>query len=276
MGASAAADTTMPESPSFARRVAAVAVGLFALWELAFIPAANLIDLVHRRPGPDDTDPVADPFQSAGTFTSVEPVQRAAERIGDVLDFWSEVTGQDQGWKLFSPGSPPHSLFAAVEFHDADGTVTQVRSRFEPADLSRPPVRTLLVPNRYYNFEAQFTTPGWYCSAESLAQYPDMWASELPKTVRDNHRHTTAWLRWHTRLYRAAHPGRGEPVAVVLLYRFIPTPDPNDSAGWSKPVVERPYARWLPGGPAEPGCLALEGYDPVAGRYVRFPVEGTR
>ena len=40
----------MTESPSPARRGLAVAVGLFALWQLVFLPAANLIDFVPRRP----------------------------------------------------------------------------------------------------------------------------------------------------------------------------------------------------------------------------------
>src|SRR5437764_15333300 len=124
-----------PSPLSPARRALAVGVGLFALWQLVFLPAANLIDFIPRRPGPHDTDPVMDAYQERGTFTTVEPLQRSVEVAGDVLDFWSEATGQDQGWSLFAPGSPPHSLFQSVELRFADGEVVEVRSRFEPNDL---------------------------------------------------------------------------------------------------------------------------------------------
>jgi len=266
----------MRETPSPARRAAAVGVGLFVLWQLAYLPAANLIDFVPRRMGDHDLNPAIDPFQEAGAFTDFEPLQRAAERVGDAIDCWSELSGQDQGWKLFSPGTPSHSLFPAVEFRFADGTTEQVRSRFEPADLTHPPMRPPVVNDRYYNYESQFTTPGWYSCRESLDLYPEMWSKELPKTVRDNHRHIIAWLKWQTALYRAAHPERGSPVEVVLMYRFIPTPKPHGPPGWTGPITERPYARWLPGGPAEAGMLPVEGFDPIANEYVRFPVEGTR
>jgi len=59
-------------------------------------------------------EPIADGYQQRGTFTSVEPLQRTADVTGDVLDFWSEASGQEQGWSLFAPGMPPYSVFPAV------------------------------------------------------------------------------------------------------------------------------------------------------------------
>jgi hypothetical protein len=215
-----------------------------------------------------------DGYQKWGTFTGVEPLQRSAEVVGDVLDFWSEVTGQDQGWMMFAGGNPPHSLFQAVELRFADGQTVEIRSRFEPADLKNPSPRAPMVHDRRFNFEAQFPNPGWYCSAESLERYPEMWSRELPRTVRDAHPQIMAWLRWHLREYDRAHPGRGTPVEVVLKYRYIPTPLPGEPREWTKPVTERPYCRWKPLETPEPGYLPLEGYDPVNKRFVRLTEAG--
>ena len=260
----------MTESPSPARRGLAVAVGLFALWQLVFLPAANLIDFVPRRPAPCDLDPVMDMYQAKGTFTRVEPLQRAAEVAGDVLDFWAEVTGQDQGWMLFAGGNPPHTLFQAVELHFADGEAVTIRSRFEPADLANPAPRLPLWHDRFFNFESQFPNPGWYCSTESLERFPEVWSKELPQAVRDAHPQILVWLRWHVREYQKAHPDRGTPTEVVLKFRYIPTPLPGEPKEWTKPLTERPYCRWKINEPPEPGYLPLEAYDPVANRYVRL------
>src|SRR5215207_9014241 len=137
----------MPESsepPSLVRRALAAAVGLFAAWQLVFIPAANLIDFVPRRVGPP-LEPIADGYQQRGTFTTIEPLQAAADRTGDVLDFWSEVTGQEQGWSLFAPGMPPYSAIPTVEFRFADGSSDTVLSPYEPLDKQNPRPRAPLI-----------------------------------------------------------------------------------------------------------------------------------
>lgn len=265
----------MTESPSLARRVAAVAVGLFAVWELIFLPAANVIDLIPRRPGPNDLYPTMDPYQEQGTFTSFEPLQRGAELAGDVLDFWSEVTGQEQGWKLFAAGNPPHSLFPALELRFADGEVVEIRSPYEPADLSNPLPRPPMIHDRLFNYEATFTNPGTFCCPESLARYPEMWSRGLPETVCEGQAQLLTWLKWHLKQFQSANPDRGMPAEVVLKYRYIPTPLPTELRAWTKPVIERPYARWKLGS-ADPAFLPVEGFDPVNGVYVRFPAEGGR
>ena len=114
-----------------------MAVGLFAAWQLVYLPAANLITFVPLRVGPP-LEPVANGYQERGTFTSVEPVQRAAEFTGSAIDFWSEVSGQEQVLGAFAPGVPPYAVAPAVEFHFADGTSDTVRSPFEPTDKLEP------------------------------------------------------------------------------------------------------------------------------------------
>jgi hypothetical protein len=262
-----------PRAPSLARRALAVAVGLFAAWQLVYLPAANLIDLVPRRTGPP-LEPIDDSHQVRGTFTSVEPLQRAAEITGDALDFWSEVSGQEQGWSLFAPGMPPYTVVPAAEFHFADGTSDTLLSPYEPTDKRRPRLRPPLVDNRPFNNEAMLTYPVWFippveiaeafAPPEDVARLPEAYRT-LPEAARAWRGLVRAWLAWRLKEYRAAHPERGAPVAVVLKHRYIPTPAPNQPPDWTAPVVERPYAKW------RPGDDGYEVYDAVNRRFV--PVE---
>lgn len=265
----------MPDSSlsagSLPRRVLAVGVGLFATWQFLFLPAANLIDFVPRRLHGPDLEPINDQYQAHGTFTRVEPLQRAAEYTGDVLDFWSEVTGQEQGWSLFAPGTPPYSVFPAVEFRFADGTSDTMLSEFEPADKRNPALRLPLLDNRYFNYEAQFThavrfappeeVAKLYVPAEDAAKVREYFR-DLPDTVRAWRKPIRAWLAWRLKEYRAAHPDREMPVEVILKHRYVPTPKPVEPPEWTRPVQERPYVRWRPANDS------FEAYDIVKEQFV--------
>jgi hypothetical protein len=261
--------TTHPPSPLC--RVLAVAVGLFATWQLIYLPAANLIDLIPRRPNSPDLEPVGDQYQVKGAFTSIEPLQRSAEYTGDVLDFWSEVTAQEQGWALFAPGMPPYSVFPAVELHFADGTSDTALSQFEPLDKQHPRFRTPLVNNRLFNYEAQLIYPVQYSPPEEIAERfmkPEEFATvsemyrELPNIVRAWRGPYRAWIAWRTKQYLAAHPERGTPTVVILKHRYILTPMPGTPAQWTQPAVERPFARW------HPATDLFEAYDAINRRFV--------
>jgi hypothetical protein len=242
-------------TPSLFRRVIAVAVGLFAIWQFIYLPASNVIIFVPRRLSGPGLEPVGNPYQAKGTFTSVKPIQRAAECTGDVLDFWSEATAQEQGWVLFALGPPPYSVFPAVEFHFADGQSDTVLSQFEPLDKLHPQIRPPLVNNRVLNYEAQLTTPVTFVPPEELAkrfmppeEYRRMVEShrDLPDIVSRWRRPFRAWLVWQTKRYTAVHPERGTPTVAILKHRYIPTPLPGTPAEWTQPPVERPFARWYP------------------------------
>jgi hypothetical protein len=248
----------------FYRRALAAAVGLFAAWQLVYLPAANLIDFVPRRTHGSELEPVSDTYQAKGRFTTVEPLQRAAEYTGDVLDFWSEVSGQEQGWSLFAPGTPPYSLIPAAEFHFADGTSDTLLSPYEPADKRHPGLRPPLVNNRPFNFEAQFIYPVWYAPPEAVEQYPHLYR-DLPDGVRAWRKPIRAWLAWRLKEYRAARPDRPGPTEVILKHRYIPTPRPGELPEWTRPPEERPFARW------RPADDSLDAYDAVNKRFV--PVE---
>jgi hypothetical protein len=259
-----------PAPPSFARRVLAVAVGLFATWQLVFIPAANLIDFVPRRLGPP-LEPISDSYQARGTFTTIEPLQRTADYTGAVLDTWGELSGQEQGWSMFAPGMPPYSVTPAVEFRFANKPSDTVLSPYEPLDKQNPRLRPTLVNTRPLHIESQLVFPAWFAPPEEiarsfappeeLAQLPDAYRT-LPESARKWRDLARVYLVWHFKKYRAAHPDHPEPVEVVLKHRFIPTPHPGRPRGWTQPVVERPYALW------RPADDSYEVYDAVEKRFV--------
>lgn len=237
-------------------------VGAFALWQLVFPPLANVLEFVPLRPTASDLDPPIETTQTWGRFTAVEPLQRSAEALGYTLAMWGELTGQEQGWNMFTPAFPPWTVVMAAEFHFPDGTTDRTASRFDP---SPPRPRVPLLYDREFNYEANVFMLAWHCHPESLAEQPDVWR-RLPERVRENEHLVTRWLSWQAKRYAAAHPGKPAPAEVVLVLRYIPTPRPESGA--VRPGFERPFARWFPGGPKQPGLMPLEGYDPVAGRFV--------
>lgn len=238
-------------------------VGAFALWQLVSPPLANVMEFVPVRPTAYDVDPPIETTQRWGRFTDVEPVQAAAEALGTALSGWGELTGQEQGWNMFTPAFPPYTVVMVAEFHFPDGTADRVASRFNP-DPPRP--RFPLVYDREFNYEANVFMLAWHCHPESRAEGSDV-CRQLPEKVRENDHLITRWLSWQAKRYATAHPGKPLPTEVVLVLRYIPTSLPDGSGG-GRPTFERPFARWLPAGPTEAGYMPLEGYDPVAGWFV--------
>ncbi|AWM41213.1 hypothetical protein GobsT_01710 [Gemmata obscuriglobus] len=265
----------MAENPSMPEPKAGFVpwlVGLLALWQIAFIPLANAWEWLPRRPTPADDYPERSTTQRWGRFTNSDTLQVTSERIGDVFAFWAEATGQDQGWNMFTPDFPPHTVVPIAELKFADGRAVRVESRFSPADPERPGMRWPLVHDREFNYEANITMLGWHATPEAIAARPEH-GRELPERVRENHELLSHWLAWKTRVHLRASPGEAVPVEVVLVFRYIPTPLPNDPPGAPRrPSFERPFARWRPGGPRAPGLLPLEGFDPVTERFVELKV----
>lgn len=250
-----------PRSTSRAGGAGAVLVGLFATWQLVALPLANLMQLVPLRPSDPPHEPWVNQYQARGAFTDSEPLQRAADTTGRVLEFWTEASGQEQGWSLFTPGPPPYSVFVATEFEWADGSRDTLFSPFEPRDLEHPPLRPPLIRFRDQHFEMQFVYPVWYASPEAVAERPDLWAAPS-NAVRSNRAEIRAWLRWRLNDYLAANPHRTRPVAVVMKHRYISTPPPNAPSAGPHKIEERPYARW------HPATDELEAFDAVSARFV--------
>ena len=215
--------------PSRAQRGLAVLVGLFATWQLVFLPAANLVVFVPLRPAWPPLEPPVNAYQKKGTFTTFEPLQRTADRAGRALEFWGETSGQEQGWSLFAPGTPPYSVFVATEFQWVDDTSDTMLSQYEPRDYANPPFRTPLFYNRHFHFESQFVAAVWHAAPEAVAEHPEHWAN-LPDIVRASQNEIRAWLGWRLKEYLAANSHRDRSRAVILKHRYISTPKPGEVA----------------------------------------------
>lgn len=254
--------------PAWGRGILPWLVGLFALWQLAVLPLINLFEFVPLRRTKYDVNPPVESAQRWGRFTSADWLQESAEEIGYVLAAWGEATGQDQGWNMFTPGFPPHTVVLAAEFQLPDGSVDRTVSRFVPADLARPRPRWPVIHDREFNYEANIFMLAWDCDPPSISAEPEKWR-KLPERVRENEHLVLAWLRWQLKRFCAEHPARPEPVEVTLLLRYIPTPSPGEPADWTRrPVFERPFARWRPHEVPREGFMPLEGFDPVEERFV--------
>ncbi len=258
----------MNAPPTPARRWIAVGVGLFALWQMAFLVASNVLNLVPLRTNGAEDDMPYKPFQEEGTFTSFEPFQRVADVAGAALDAYGEVTGQEQQWSLFAPGFPPHSLFTAVDMTFADGSKVQVLSGFEPTDYNSPLIRAPFVNTRRYNVEMQFTPPVLQHTADAMREAAPVVRAQTFFYFRQCQPVLVTWLRWQIAQYAKAHPGRGGPVEVVYNARYIPTPLPGEPKVWDKPVRVRPLVRWFPTKATPADELPLQVYDEAAKRWV--------
>ncbi|MCS6864917.1 MAG: hypothetical protein RMJ56_05995 [Gemmataceae bacterium] len=239
----------------------AIAVGFFATWQLIYIPAANVIDLIPRRLNEPPLEPIRDTYQKTGTFTSLEPLQRAAEIAGDILDFWSEISGQEQGWSLFAPGPPPHSVFPAVELHFPDGRCETLLSPFEPLNKQHPPPRLPLLYTHVFNIEAQLTYPVWYAAPELVAEHPE-WFTDWPAFVQAWQKPIRAYLAWRLRQHQMANSPQQWPAEVILKHRYVRSPRPGEAPHWTHPVFERPFARW------RPADDTMEAFDVMTQRFV--------
>jgi hypothetical protein len=246
-------------------------IGAFALWQIVSSVLTNVFEFIPRRETPADHYPELSTTQRWGRFTRIEPLQETTELAGDVFAFWGEVTGQEQGWNMFTPDFPPHTVVPIAELRWADGSTARVASRFNPRDPEHPQSRWPLIHDREFNYEANITMIGWHATPEAVAAKPDVWG-KLPQRVRENNTLVLRWLVWKSHTYMTANPGTPEPVEVILVFQYIPTPLPNDAPNAPrKPAFERPFARWFPSGPRAPGLLPLEGFNPVTRQFVPLP-----
>src|SRR5262245_13907355 len=114
---------------SVPHRIASYLLGVFVCAQIVYLPLANIIQRVPRRmpPLPDE---MLVRHQCEGEVTTSEPVQSAIDAIGTATDRWGELTAQNQGWSLFAPRFGAAGTFLTLQVTAADGTTTELRSRF--------------------------------------------------------------------------------------------------------------------------------------------------
>ncbi len=226
---------TSPRPPTRRPGILQVLLGLFICWQLIFIVGSSIIALPEESPLP--------------------PVSR-------VLENWSWLTGQEQGWRQFTPAAPTQAAFVAVELEWADRPPVRIVSESEPADLGqfiRPFGGT-----RLGGYEGQFTMIGLKEGAAAVQENPERWRDWIAETVSDKARPLRAYLAWRVREFTRAHADQPPVAGAVLFLRIYQIPEAARDSWRLKGPVELPLARW------KPGQADVEAFDPVTESFMKI------
>jgi hypothetical protein len=230
-----------------------VLLGVFILFELIYLPAANVIKLVPLRL-PESRGELDDDIQLRGK-AYVEPVQRALDGLGAAMCRWGELTGQAQGWSLFAPLFGHQASLPSVWM-----SPETLNSPFLPDDpnfyFRWPSPRC-----RLFNYEYRLTLLYWTWSEESERDRPEEWRKAAVDRVRRQNRSMLAYLRWRTAPYFTALPSVPPNLTVTLWAELVPSPPPADPSAMRKPPDSQMLARWLPGQVSPSGWLPVQAFD---------------
>jgi hypothetical protein len=260
-----------------------VLLGLFVLWQLAFIVLINLLSMLSRaqRRLPEDLAPVADTV-APGWSGKAGHVHDAFNLVYEVASRYAEATGQTQSWALFSPNTNPHCVYPMLELHWDDdaaraaGPVTLLAGT-NPLDglagaavaqertkrsAARPPVRLLseheprdldhyfrLGRMRLRKFETNLTLTLLPYSDEKEQDRKKRWRKEIDEFASSEALVVLAFLRWRLTAYQREHPGKGPP-------------------RWDGPHEER-ILRWEPAEFLPRVYQPLQTWDPVTESFER-------
>ena len=268
-----------PSIRSFPSRLAARArawpprlLGAFIVWQLIFIPLANLLDFFpHRAIRLDELTDLRE--------VPPEMVQApaAVHALSAVTDRWAQITGQQQMWWLFAPQFPPQATFPAVELRWSDRPAVRLLSSLEPADTTSY-FRPVGSDDRLFQYEIHLGLGMVFWNEQTAAAEADVWREHFRNLVRMQWKSMRAYLRWRTNQFAAEHPHLPPPEEAVLLIRIFPTLPPDASFTESIQPTTQPLARWQISADSSDGFLPVEAYDPFERRYLRLPLplgEGT-
>jgi hypothetical protein len=304
-----------------------VALGLFILWQVFFLLAANLLGLAKEKrdvlaetvetivaeiaPGwPAEKGDAQAAVQEAidaaapGWRTGTGDVYEAVEAVTTWTTHWSQVTGQPQGWELFSapgyecpfpvvelrwdePPPPPWEagpLLAPVGFNNALSAAVVAAAARRPRPLMAYEPELLRSDNEpadpdHYLRLGQFRLRRYESYVVPiLARHTDeideaikeRWREQIVDHLRTRQEWETvrAYLRWRMEAYQRAHPERPRPSQIILHVRryHILTVDERAGSPWEEPDVQ-PIARWRPSVSPPSDYLGVEMFNPVTDTF---------
>jgi len=236
------------------RRIASYLIGLFVCVQLAYLPLANILQRIPRRPDPLP-DEILGRHQREGRASDSDSIQTILDTTGKSCDRWAEATGQAQGWSLFSPRFGEAGTFLTLDVTAADGSHAELRSRFEPSDPSHY-IRYDVVNYRLFYREMSYALIYAHWTPDSFSTQADEWRLAIRHHVSAFRRSLSAYVRW-----RAATESPDLLIQKITIHvRVFLPPEPGDDAPRPAPILV-PLAQWSSG--------ALVPYDPVAGDFAR-------
>jgi hypothetical protein len=257
------ASNRRPNLPQFS-------LGLFIIWQLFFLAASNLLNLLPHTETADDE--LSDSRGLPANAIKPVPGKPAINFILGLTGGWAELTGQSQAWWLFAPDFPRQATFPVVELRwDDDKPVpaapksVRLHSVLEPEDprnYFRPPGAM----DRLFHYEVRLGLIFTAWNPESVQEFPDDWRAAVAERVYRQRRSIHAYLRWRVRRFLAEHPKLPPPRQAVLSIRVYPT-TPAGSRQDRQTAWEQPLARWTPARKIDGDGPSLEVCDPVSGIY---------
>jgi hypothetical protein len=247
-----------------------VLLGLFVLFQVIYLPLANLMQLVPREL-PEHRGELDIGVQREGTASQIRPVQQAINGLGTAIDRYAEVSGQTQAWSLFAPDFAVQSINLVTSIRCRDGGRETVFTLEQ--DVPSNPDRYFRWPrpdSRRIAYEFLLAAVYWRFSEESLQQRGAEWREAVLERVRAQQRSLQAYFNWELRRFRDAHPDQPAPFEIVLSVRILPSPKPGEAG--RGPTLIMPLTRWFPDREVGQGFLPIEAFDPVAKEFVRLPV----
>jgi hypothetical protein len=238
------------------RRLASYLLGAFVCIELVYLPLANVIQRVPRRmpPLPDE---IRTRFDREGQVTYFEPAQCAIDATGTACDRWGELTAQSQLWSLFAPRFGENGTFLTLQVTGTDGTTTELRSRFEPANVDDY-VRVDVTHHRLFNREGTFGIIYSLWTPDAFETRSEDWQRTIREWVTGFRRSLSAYVRWRLHEQYASKDIREVVVAVRV---FLPPKN-----GSRPPALAIPLAKWTQDRPDQ-----LTPFDPVSGGFLAPP-----
>jgi hypothetical protein len=289
-----------------------VLAGLFILWQIVFLVVGNLLDLANsaRDSLPEDRD-------LAPVLRRVVPdwpsrsghVHELAGLADKATTGWVQLTGQVQGWQLFTdlrkdcvfpavllrwdddPLSPPalvRPLISLAASTPLDAAVLSAAARVPVPVAPLPPV-TLLSENEprdvthYFRFGfARFRLRRFEGELapllrvdeekkETPAKAGERWRGLILGFLNREAALVRGYLTRRGESYRREHPDRPAPKQLVLVTRrYDIVPPAQAPPYWPGPFTV-PVARLRPSLEGEAGWPPLEAYNPVTQRFEVSP-----
>ena len=285
--------TTNPPAPPASPRQ--VLLGLFILFQLAFLIVSNLLGLVKWAPSEFGRESKNRINQVLPQFADEQGHGWSwGEQLDTCIRRYVQLTGQDQEWALFAPTVGKATAFPAVlllwdmplvddasipgadyDLDPKNGFTMAIdlpparfefmKSENEPADMN---AYLRIGKCRVRRYEGQFylnPRPDEHETEDDLAT---RLTGKLKKFRTDYHDSALEYLRWRLNAWKAEHPDRSAPKQVVLLERFFRIRGPEEERGWDSPVLI-PMFRWLPDHVRKDNDYVLDVFDFSTKQFMR-------
>jgi hypothetical protein len=232
-------------------RITSYLLGAFVCVQLVYLPLANFLHRVPRQPDPLP-DEILGRLQVEGRVSDSDVKQAPINVIGKACDRWAELTAQGQGWSLFAPRFGEAGTFLTLDVISTDGTHTELRSRFEPANPSHY-VRFDVLNYRLFYREMSYALVYSLWTPDSFEKEAKEWREAIRDYVTVYRRSLSAYVHWRV---ESELPGTSVREVQVNVRVFLP-PKPGESTRPAPIAVS--FAKWT--------SNELMPFDPVSGEY---------